>query len=61
MSKASNWIFMIHSCMTLLGAILAFVPSVNATGGWEPFSPRPEISPDFQFLKKGGQMGKEVG
>ena len=58
MSKASNWIFMIHSCMTLLGAILAFVPSVNATGGWEPFSPRPEISPDFQFLKKGGADGK---
>ena len=58
--------------MTLLGAILAFVPSVNATGGWETFSPRPEISPDFQFLKRGAdgkggwlirqgnQMGKWV-
>jgi hypothetical protein len=39
----------------------AFVSPVNAKEGWEPFSPRPEISPQFKFSKREVLITKGVG
>ena len=54
MCRARTWILMIHSCVSLFLSQFAFVSPVNAKEGWEPFSPRPEISPQFKFSKRGG-------
>ena len=54
MCEARNWIWMIHSCVCLFLYHDAFTSPVNANGGWTPFSPRPEISPQFKFSKRGG-------
>ena len=53
MSRVGNWIFMIHSCMTLFWFSDTFASSVDTNRGWSPFSPRAEISPNFQYLKNG--------
>ena len=54
MCRARNWILMIHSCVSLFLSQFALISPVNANEGWKPFSPRPEISPLFEFSKKGG-------
>ena len=54
MGKARNWILMIHFCVCLFLCQDAFTSSINSKGGWKTFSPRPEISPQFKFSKRGG-------
>ena len=61
MCRARNWILMIHSCVSLFLSQFAFISPVNAKEGWEPFSPRPEISPLFEFSKKGVLVTAVVG
>ena len=58
MIGARNWIFMVHSCMSLFWYHCTFASSVYQNGGWETFSPREEISPTFKFSKLGSK-GKE--
>ena len=58
MIGARNWIFMVHSCMSLFWYHCTFASSVYQNGGWETFSPRDEISPTFKFSKLGSK-GKE--
>ena len=53
MSRAGNWIFMIHTCVTLFWFSDTFASSFDTNGGWSSFSPRAEISPNFQYLKNG--------
>ena len=58
MSRSRNWILVIHSCMCLICFDLADASSAHQNGGWEPYSPREEISPSFKYLKI-GQGGNE--
>ena len=58
MSRSRNWILMIHSCMCLICFDLADASSFYENGGWEPYCPREEISPNFKYFKI-GQRGNE--
>ena len=55
MIGARNWIFMVHSCMSLVCYHGTFASSAYQNGGLETFSPREEISPTFKFLKLGSE------
>ena len=58
MITASKWIMVIHSCIVLLLSIFWVDISAKENLGWEPFSPREEISPKFKYFEK-DQGGNE--